>query len=46
MPSILEDLAVFEKQGLIEVPVKAEQAIDTSFVDWAVQQLGPYKKSQ
>ena len=42
--SIREDLAVWKQQKLIEVPVEVEKAIDTSFVDWALKELGPYKK--
>ena len=44
IPSIKEDLAIWKQQGLIEVPVETEKAIDTSFVEWAVKDLGPYVK--
>ncbi len=43
-PSIKEDLAIWKQQGLIEVPVDADKAIDKSFVDWALKELGPYAK--
>jgi NitT/TauT family transport system substrate-binding protein len=46
MPSLEEDLAIFKAQKLIEVPVTVQQAVDTSFVDWAVKDLGPYVKKQ
>ena len=44
VPSMKEDLDIFRKQGLIEVPLEIEKTIDTSFVDWAVKDLGPYVK--
>jgi NitT/TauT family transport system substrate-binding protein len=43
--SIREDYDIFQKQGLIEKPVDFAKLIDTSFVDWAVKDLGPYKKN-
>jgi NitT/TauT family transport system substrate-binding protein len=46
LPSLKEDLAIFKQQGLIESPkVEIDQMVDTSFVDWAVKELGPYKKA-
>jgi NitT/TauT family transport system substrate-binding protein len=42
--SMKEDFETFRAQGLIEVPVDFNKAIDTSFVDWALKELGPYKK--
>ena len=44
VPSIKEDLAIWKQQGLIEVQVEADKAIDTSFVQWALKDLGPYVK--
>ena len=44
VPSLKEDLELFKKQKYIEGTVEIEQAIDTSFVEWAVKDLGPYKK--
>jgi NitT/TauT family transport system substrate-binding protein len=44
VPSLKEDLDLFKKQKYIEGKVEIEQAIDTSFTDWAVKELGPYKK--
>ena len=41
--SLKEDLDLFKKQKYIEAPIEIEQAIDTSYVDWAVKELGPYK---
>ena len=38
-----EDLGFFQAQKLIEVPVTVEKVVDTSFLDWAVKELGPYK---
>ena len=45
VPSIEEDLAIFKSQGLIEGKVDLSKVIDTSFRDWAVAQLGPYKRA-
>jgi NitT/TauT family transport system substrate-binding protein len=42
--SLREDLDIFRKLNLIESDVTVEKVIDTSFVDWAVSELGPYKK--
>ena len=44
VPSLREDLEIYRKIGLIEVPVTIEQIIDTSFAQWAVKELGPYVK--
>jgi NitT/TauT family transport system substrate-binding protein len=42
--SIKEDLEMFRQQGLIEAPVDLSKIIDTTFVNWAVNDLGPYVK--
>ena len=44
VPSMKEDLAIWRQQGLIEVPIEVEKALDTSFVEWALKDLGPYVK--
>jgi len=44
VPSMKEDLAIWRQQGLIEAPIEIEKALDTSFVEWAVKDLGPYVK--
>jgi NitT/TauT family transport system substrate-binding protein len=44
--SLKEDLDIFRKLKLIESDVTVEKAIDASFVDWAVKELGPYQKKQ
>jgi NitT/TauT family transport system substrate-binding protein len=41
--SLKEDLDIFRKLKLIESDVTVEKTIDTSFVEWAVRELGPYK---
>jgi len=43
--SLKEDLDLFKKQKYIEGKLEIEQAIDTSFVDWAVKELGPYRNA-
>ena len=42
MPSLREDLEIFRRQGLIEGNVTVEQAVDASFAETAVKQLGAY----
>ena len=42
--SLKEDLDLFKKQKYIEGQVEMEQVVDTRFVDWAVKELGPWKK--
>jgi NitT/TauT family transport system substrate-binding protein len=42
--SLADDLAFYQEQGLITGDIKAEQVVDNTFVDAAVQELGPYKK--
>jgi len=44
IPSMKDDLNVWRAQGLIEVPVEVEKALDLSYVEWAVKELGPYVK--
>jgi NitT/TauT family transport system substrate-binding protein len=38
------DLQFFKDQGFIEGKVEVEDVIDTSFVDEAIKQLGPYRR--
>jgi hypothetical protein len=40
-----EDLGYFRAPGLIEGKVTAEQAIDRSFVDAALKQIGAWKEN-
>jgi hypothetical protein len=42
--SLAADLAFYKEQGLVEADVKIEQIVDHSFVEVALQQLGPYRK--
>ncbi|HEY8578965.1 MAG TPA: ABC transporter substrate-binding protein [Beijerinckiaceae bacterium] len=42
--SIKTDLEAFKKAGMIQTDVAAEKAIDTSFLEAALKDLGPYKK--
>jgi NitT/TauT family transport system substrate-binding protein len=44
IPSMKDDLNVWRAQGLIEVPVEVEKALDLSYVEWALKELGPYVK--
>ena len=43
-PSLRNDLEFFKSEKLIEGSVSITQVIDHSFVDWAVNQLGPYQR--
>jgi len=45
MTSLRFDLEIFQDLKMLEQPVDLAKVVDTSFVDWAVQQLGPYKKA-
>ena len=41
------DLQTWKDQGLLEnEDVTAEQTVDTSFIDAAVEELGPYEPNQ
>jgi NitT/TauT family transport system substrate-binding protein len=42
--SIQQDYAAFKTAGFITNDVDPAKAIDTSFLDWALKELGPYKK--
>ncbi len=46
VPSLKEDLDIFRALGLIESNVTIDKVIDTTFVDAAVKELGPYRKQQ
>ena len=41
--SLAADLAFYKEQGLVEADVKIEQIVDHSFVEAALQRLGPYR---
>ena len=43
--SVREDLDIFRSEGLIEGQVTIEQALDTSFRDAALKELGPWKRA-
>ena len=42
--SLKTDLKFFMEEGEITAPVTVEQVVDTSFIDAAVKELGPYKR--
>ena len=42
--SMQDDLAIFRSQGLIETPVTVEQAMETSYLEAALRELGPYQR--
>ncbi len=44
IPSLRNDLEFFKQEGLIQGNVTMEQALDSSFVDAALKDLGPYKR--
>lgn len=41
--SLRKDLAYFKEQGEVKTNVTVEEALDTSFVDAALKELGPYQ---
>jgi NitT/TauT family transport system substrate-binding protein len=44
LASLKEDYSVFQKGDLLKGTVTVEQTIDPTFVNWAVKELGPYKR--
>lgn len=44
MPSIKEDIAIFKELGHLKVDVDLDRVIDTSFLEAALKELGPYKR--
>ncbi len=42
--SIAQDLEVFKTAGMIEAPVVVDRALDLSFLQAALKDIGPYKK--
>jgi NitT/TauT family transport system substrate-binding protein len=42
-PSLKNDLAFYKAGGQIKGKVTVEQALDNSFVEAAVKELGPYQ---
>jgi NitT/TauT family transport system substrate-binding protein len=45
LPSMREDLRVFREAGLIEGKVEVEQAVDMSFLDAVLMELGLYRRA-
>lgn len=43
--SLRKDLDFYKAQGMVKGAITVDQVLDRSYVDWAVQQLGPAKKS-
>jgi NitT/TauT family transport system substrate-binding protein len=41
--SLADDLAFYKEQGLITGNIRAEDVVDSSFVEAALKELGPYK---
>ena len=44
LQSIRDDLAYYERVGLVRERIDLSRVIDTSFQEYAVQQLGPYAR--
>ncbi|HZS01138.1 MAG TPA: ABC transporter substrate-binding protein [Chloroflexota bacterium] len=44
LASIRSDLAYYEQSGRVTQQIDLNQVIDTSFAEYAVQQLGPYQR--
>jgi hypothetical protein len=45
MESLQEDIDIFQRLKLLEKPVDINRVVDRSFLDWALKELGPYKKA-
>ena len=43
--SLQEDIDIFQELKMLERPVDLKKVVDLSFLDWALKQLGPYKKA-
>ena len=43
LPSLRNDLAFFVEHGDVKDKVSVEQVVDSTFVDWALKELGPYR---
>lgn len=46
LSSMKEDLQIFRDAGLIQGQVEVEQAVDLSFLDAVLKELGPYKAAR
>lgn len=44
MPSIKEDIAIFKELGHLKTDVDLSKVVDTSFLEAALKEIGPYKK--
>jgi NitT/TauT family transport system substrate-binding protein len=42
--SLADDLAFYKEQGLITGNIRAEDVVDSSFVEAALKELGPYRQ--
>ncbi len=45
LKSLQEDIDIFQELKFLERPVDLKKILDMSFLDWALKQLGPYKKA-
>ena len=45
MESLQEDIAIFQKLKLLEKPVDINKVVDRTYLDWALKELGPYKRA-
>lgn len=45
MESLQEDIDIFQRLKLLEKPVDIKKVVDRTFLDWALKELGPYKKA-
>src|SRR5207249_9212387 len=44
LDSVRADLAYYERAGQVREPVDVARLVDTSFQEFALQQLGPYER--
>ena len=45
LASLQFDIDIFKEMKMLEAPVDLAKVVDTSFIDWAIQDLGRYKKT-
>lgn len=45
MGSLQEDIEIFQRLKLLEKPIDINKVVDRTFLDWALKELGPYKKA-
>ena len=42
--TLKEDLDFFREKGMVKIDVDLNKIVDRSFIDWAIRELGPYRR--